>query len=321
MRSLAAALVGLCLVLVYLPCQAMAEDAGHESHESAAETATHDHAGHGDLPMAGMQDAEDSHHDHDVMMAEPVSAQLAAQVTVKERLGEVIDFSAKFVDSRNRRVDLKTIFDKPVVLLPIFFVCPSVCSIMQAELASVLGHTRAVPGKDYNVVTLSFSDDEDASHARSSKQNYANLVKREMDMDQWFYLTSDRENILKATDSLGYYFVKTGKNLYIHPNALVVLASDGKIIRYLYGPKFLPFDVEMAVAEARKGEPGISIKRGVLSFCFDYDPEKKTYVFKLFRITGTAILILVIGFILFLIRPSKAGQKRGLNTPKKPPAD
>ncbi len=79
----------------------------------------------------------------------------------------------------------------------------------------------------------------------------------------------------------------------------MVLARDGKIIRYLYGSDFLPFDVGMAVNEASKGEPGISIKRGVLSFCFSYDPENKTYVFKMFRITGTAILILLAGFMFF----------------------
>jgi len=65
----------------------------------------------------------------------------------------------------------------------------------------------------------------------------------------------------------------------------------------------------MALSEADKGTPGISIKRGVLSFCFDYDPKNKTYVFKLFRITGTAILILLLGFIIFLLYPSKRDKR------------
>lgn len=282
------------------------------------------HEGHGD--HNAMTGTEGSHaaqgHDHEKMMeaAAPSKEELAAKVTVNERLGETIDFSAQFVDSQNRPVDLKTVFDKPVVLLPVYFMCTSICNFLQAELANVLNQTEAIPGRDFNVVSLSFSDDEDASHARTSKRNYANLVKREINLDNWYYLTSDRENILKLTDSLGYYFVKSKKNFYIHPNALVVLARDGKIIRYLYGPDFLPFDVEMALSEARKGEPGISIKRGVLSFCFDYDPENKTYVFKMFRITGTAILVILAGFVIFLIRPSKkSGRKRGLNSSRRPP--
>jgi len=329
MKPLASVLLGLALLLASPSGPAMAQDhdAEHGRHGTAsmgAGTADHagvGHAGHGQ--DGGMEDAPAAHHDHEKMMAEaaPTETELAARVTVKERLGDYIDFSARFVDSRNRPVDLETVFDKPVVLLPVYFMCTSVCNFLQAELANVLNHTDTIPGKDFNVVSLSFSDDEDASHARTSKRNYANLVKKEMDTDHWYYLTGDRENILKATDSLGYYFVKSKKNFYIHPNALVVLAPDGKIIRYLYGPDFLPFDVEMALSEARKGEPGISIKRGVLSFCFDYDPENKTYVFKMFRITGTAILIILAGFVLFLIRPSKSGRKRGLHSSREPPGD
>ncbi|MCG8687009.1 MAG: SCO family protein [Desulfobacterales bacterium] len=294
--------------------------AGHDGHVSDAQDTHHetmsmdhsdmagdmDHSGHG-------ESAEMSGHDHEKMMqAQEMSEEdLAAMVRVDEQLGNYIDFSARFRDENNQPVDLKTLFDKPVVLLPIFFLCPAVCNMLQAELTNVLNQVGDVPGQDFNVITFSFSDDEDASHAMTSKQNYTNLIERDMDIDKWLYLTGDRENILKLTRSLGFYFVKQEKNGYIHPNVLIVMAQDGKIIRYLYGPEFLPFDVGMALSEARKGEPGISIKRGVLSFCFDYDPENKTYVFKMFRITGTAILIILVGFILFLASPSRSKKKRG----------
>lgn len=280
--------------------------AGHGLSEGTSAMTEEGHKGH-DMDMG------ESGHDHEKMVetVETSEPDLAAQVRVDEQLGGYIDFSARFRDENNRPVDLKTIFDKPVVLLPIYFMCTSVCNFLQANLANALNLTRDIPGKDFNVISLSFSDDEDHTHARTSKRNYANLIQREMDLDNWFYLTGNRENILKLTRSLGYYFVKQKKNFYIHPSVLMVLAKDGKIIRYLYGPDFLPFDLGMAISEARKGEPGISIKRGVLSFCFDYDPENKTYVFKMFRITGTVILILLAGFVLFLIRPSRSRTKRG----------
>ncbi len=274
------------------------------------------------LPSAGMGADQMPGHsamDHEKMVkeAEKQVPDPAARVNVDERLGEYIDFSARFRDEKNQPVDLEKIFDKPVVLLPVYFMCTSICNFLQAELANTLNFVDGVPGKDFNVISVSFSDDEDASHANTSKRNYANLIKRDIDLDNWYYLTSDRENILKLTDSLGYYFAKKKKHFYIHPNAMIVLARDGKIIRYLYGPDFLPFDVGMALSEARKGEPGISIKRGVLSFCFDYDPENKTYVFKMFRITGTAILILIVGFVLFLISPARSRRRRGIQN--KPP--
>ncbi|MCG8618825.1 MAG: SCO family protein [Desulfobacterales bacterium] len=285
------------------------------------------HAGHAKAATTAMGDDTGGHsaEAHAKMMAEAEAESaeaLAKSVRVEEKLGDYIDFSAVFKDEKNQPVDLKTVFDKPVVILPVYFMCTSICNFLQAELANVLNLTEEIPGHDFNVVSVSFSDDEDASHARTSKRNYLNLVKREINADNWYYLTGDRENILRLMDSLGYYFVKKKKNFYIHPNAMIVLARDGKIIRYLYGPDFLPFDVGMALSEARKGEPGISIKRGVLSFCFDYDPENKTYVFKMFRITGTAILILVVGFVVFLIAPSKRKRRgRGLTRRPPPPGD
>lgn len=255
--------------------------------------------------------AEDSHdHTKMVMAAQEEKPEILEIVKLDEQLGEIINLDTWFSDENSRRIKLESLFDKPVVLLPVFFKCTAVCDFLQADLTNALNIVDPVPGKDFNVITLSFSDDENYTHAKTSKNNYNNLIKRDFPLENWYYLTGDKENIRKVTDSLGYYFIKKEKDFYIHPSALIVLAKDGKIIRYLYGPDFLPFDLGMALSEAERGEPGISIKRGMLAFCFDYDPANKTYVFKLFRITGTAILISLTGFIIFLIYPSKRKKNR-----------
>lgn len=255
--------------------------------------------------------AEESHdHTRMVMAAQKEKPKISETVKLDEQLGEIINLDTWFSDENGRKIKLESLFDKPVVLLPVFFKCTDVCDFLQADLANALNIVDPVPGKDFNVITLSFSDDENYTHAKTSKNNYNNLMKRDFPLENWYYLTGDRENIRKVTDSLGYYFIKKEKDFYIHPSALMVLAKDGKIIRYLYGPDFLPFDLGMALSEAERGEPGISIKRGMLAFCFDYDPANKTYVFKLFRITGTAILISLIGFIIFLIYPSKRNKNK-----------
>ena len=273
-----------------------------ESHEK-----DHQHMDTGAAPATGHDG-----HDHEkmVMEAEQAVPDLEQQVKVEERLGKFAALDTRFKDENGNDVFLASLFDKPVVILPIFFSCTDVCNFLQADLANALNQVNQLPGKDFNVITLSFSDDEDFSIARTSKQNYTNLINREFPLENWFYLTGDKENIRKLTDSLGYYFIKREKNVYIHPSTLVVLAEDGMIARYLYGPGFLPFDLGMALMEAQKGETGISIKRGVLSFCFDYDPENKTYVFKVFRITGSAVLVMLLGFIIFLLYPSKKNRRK-----------
>ena len=293
----------LCLVLSGgLPASVRAADTDHSGHD----------ASHGPAEGPSPDTQVDPHHDHAAMvMADDTGpgGALADQVRVDERPGRYVDLDARFLNSRGEPVTMKDLFGRPVVVLPIWFLCPSVCSFLQADLAKALDRVDMLPGVDFNVITLSFSDDETPSHALAAKKNYTHLIQREFPLENWVYLTGDADNIRRVTDSLGYYFVKKKPHFYVHPNAMVVLAPDGKIIRYLYGPGFLPFDLGMALSEARKGEPGVSIKSRVLSFCFDYDPENKTYVFRMFRITGTAILILLAGFLVFLLRPAKKGKQ------------
>lgn len=298
-------LAGKHLVIILLLVSVMFSNTGLAENDQ-----TPGHPGHEMTQLP--DDAVQIDHDHSkmVMDTKKEDPDVSQQVKVEEQLGSLVALDARFKDENGNDVVLGTLFDKPVVLLPVYFMCTSVCNFLQADLTNALNFVDQVPGKDFNVITLSFADDEDHTHANTSKRNYSNLITREYPLENWFYLTGDNDNIRKVTDSLGYYFIKKKDHFYIHPSVLVVLAKDGKIIRYLYGPNFLPFDLGMALNEAERGEPGISIKRGVLSFCFDYDPQNKTYVFKMFRITGTAILILLVGFVIFLIYPSKKDKRK-----------
>ena len=79
------------------------------------------------------------------------------------------------------------------------------------------------------------------------------------------------------------------------------LAPDGTVIRYLYGPRFLPFDVGMALTEAAKGTPGLSIRK-LLTYCFDYDPESKSYMVRSFRLLALGIVALLGILFFFIVR-------------------
>jgi protein SCO1/2 len=100
-----------------------------------------------------------------------------------------------------------------------------------------------------------------------------------------------------VTDSLGFKFKKTEKHTFVHPNVMACIAGDGKIIRYIYGPKFLAGDIGMALSEAQKGTPGISIKK-VISFCFNYDPKGNKYVFKALKVTA---FVMIAAFAMFFV--------------------
>lgn len=269
----------------------------HNKHNTVKKNMFMDH----EKTMGAENDATNKHMTMDHTKAAEAELDLSAKVRVDEKLGEIIDMDTWFFDEKGEKIKIADLFDKPVIILPVYYFCPTVCNFLQADLAEVLNQVDQLPGEDFNVISFSFSDDENHLHAADAKKNYVKLIKREFPIEKWFYLTGTKENIKKLTDSMGFFFIKKEKHLYVHPNVLVVLAQDGKITRYVYGPNFLPFDVSMALSEADKGLTGASIKRGVLSFCFNYDPGKKTYVLNIFRIAGTTILVFLIGFVLLLI--------------------
>jgi protein SCO1/2 len=139
---------------------------------------------------------------------------------------------------------------------------------------------------------------------------YLKMIERPFPEEAWRFLTGDQENIRKLTESIGFHFRREGKN-FLHPVLLVILSSDGKITRYIYGTDLLPFDLKMGLLEASQGRTGPTIGK-VLRFCFSYDPKGRKYVFNTLKVTGIVTLAFALSFILFLVlkgkrRPGKEG--------------
>lgn len=250
--------------------------------------------------------SEETHHDthkghdhtaHEAAMETEAAVELIQSVGVDEKTGDVIPLDATFTDENGKQIVLSDIIDRPTIILPIFFYCPVVCPMLLSGLASALNDVPFEAGKDYRVIALSFNDEETPDVAKDSKEDYMRLLPESFPETSWSFLTGNQKEIVKVTDAIGYRFRKTAKNTFVHPNALVVVGEDGTVIRYLYGSVFLGADLGMAVSEAQKGTPGVSIKR-ILSFCFNYNPEGKRYVVTILKITA---LVTVIGLVLFFI--------------------
>jgi len=251
----------------------------------------HSEAGHSEIkPQSDMADMPDE--------SDPPA------IGVDEKIGDYLDLSTWFLDEKGNKVVLEDFITKPTIILPGYYTCPKSCSFLLTSLTTALNNVTFNPGQDFKILFSSFADEETPAIAKETKRNFMNILKRDIGDTDWLFLTGNKENIKKLTGSIGYSFMKS-EGTYVHPNALVVISKTGQIIRYLYGPNFLPFDISMAISEAEKETPGISIKKA-LTFCFDYDPENKRYVFKTFKIAGTAILLMVGAFFLFMVLvPSK----------------
>lgn len=241
-------------------------------------------------------------HQHAAASAETSSGdKTQAPVGVDEKPGNFIDLDATFQDENGRELRLGDFIKKPTLILPVYYYCPRACSTMLANLASAVNKVPLTPGKAYQMLAVSFDADETPELANEAKKNYWPIIEKDFPKDQWLFLTGAKDQIDILLQDLGYRLKKTGEHTFIHPNVLIVVSPKGKIIRYLYGVYFLPFDIGMALTEASRGTPQLSIRK-VLTYCFDYDSEKKTYVFKAFRVVAVTILFFLAVFMYFLLR-------------------
>lgn len=166
-------------------------------------------------------------------------------------------------------------------------------------VSDAVSKINMTPGKDYRILTVSFDPNDDPDLAEKMKKDFAG----DFPARSWRFLTGKKDQIDKLTDAVGFKYKKTGKE-FQHPAAMIILSPKGKITRYLYGVDHLPFDVKMAVIEARKGKTSPTINR-VLRFCFSYDPQGQTYVFNILKVTGVVTIFFALCFIGFLYFTTK----------------
>lgn len=217
---------------------------------------------------------------------------------LKEQSGKVVPLDAVFSDEHGATVTLGQLIDRPTLLLPVYYLCPTSCSFDLANLADAVRKSTRPPGS-YKVISLSFSTAEDTAVAAAAKPNYTNLLPASFPTEAWSFLTGSEDNIQRVTGAIGYTFKKQADGNFIHPSAMAVLDKNGQIIKYVYGA-FLPGDVDLALSEAELGKPATSIRR-FLSFCFSANPRQNQQVFSLIKLGAMTLLALgALWFILFL---------------------
>ena len=222
---------------------------------------------------------------------------------IEEHLGAKIPLDSTFRDEAGKSVTLAELITGPTVILPVYYRCANVCSVLQARMASALQKLEQTPGEEYRVISISFDERETPELASRSKQAYLAAIRKPFPEDGWRFLTGDSANIRRLTDSLGYYFQRQGED-FVHPVVSIVVDKNGTIIRYLYGLTVLPKDLALAITEARSGVTGASIRK-VMDFCFTYDPAGKTYVFNLLKVGATTVILAAGGFLAFLLLSGK----------------
>ena len=237
--------------------------------------------------------------------AEPAAA--APGVGLDERLGARLPLELEFRDEDGRPVRLSELVTRPTVLAPVYYRCPNVCHYLQGALAQVLPQLKLVAGVDYQVISVSFDETETPELAHRTRDTYLTAAGGRVPIAGWRFLTGDPAAITALTDAIGFRFQRVGSD-FQHPVAIVVTSADGTIVRYLHGTHVLPKDLALALAEAKQGVVGTTIRK-MVQYCFSYDPEQKTYVFNVLRVAATVILATLGLFLAWLVLTGKPKRK------------
>jgi protein SCO1/2 len=284
-----------CLLILWLLMSALPAVAAvpQHRHDEPAGMSHEDHNG-------GMQ--EGTEHVHPAPTPSDTD-----KVGLDEHLGDYIPLNLVFRDEQGNPVRLADLVTRPTIIAPVYYRCPNVCHFLQGDLARVLPGLKLEAGEDYQVLSISFDETEQPDLAQRSRDTYYAAMNSQYPDKAWRFLTGDYEAIHQLTDAAGFRFQRVNHE-FLHPVVFFVVSSQGQIIRYLHGTHIVPKDLTLALYEAKSGHVGTTIRK-MVQYCFSFDPEQKTYVFNLLRVSATAILSTLFIFAIYLVFGGKKSKK------------
>jgi protein SCO1 len=224
-------------------------------------------------------------------------------IGITEKLGSYVP-NVELYDESGNLVPLKSLINKPTLITFVYYRCTGICTPLLNEMTTVVDKMDLNLGRDYQILTISFDFTDKPETALEKRDNYLGEIKKTVDPNGWRFLTGDSATLNALTDSMGFYYERSGAD-WIHPTAVIAVSPEGKITRYLYGIHQLPLDVKLAVMEASEGRTGPTISK-ILNMCYSYDPEGRHYTLNIVHISGLVIVGLVGLFVVvFIVVPKK----------------
>ena len=211
-----------------------------------------------------------------------------------------------FRDESGRSVQLREFFGhKPVVLAFVYYNCPMLCDQIQMGVVGTLRMLSFNPGRDYEVVFISFDSRDTPAMAAEKKRRDLEHFRRPETASGWHFLTGSQESIAAVTQAANFRFAFDAKsNWFAHASGVLVLAPDGRISRYFYGIEYPSRDMRLGLVDASAGKIGSPIDH-VLLFCYHYDPASAKYsasILRIIRLGGILTILCIVGGILLFRR-------------------
>lgn len=245
----------------------------------------------------------------------PASLPSLEGVGIDQKLNSLLPLDITFLDEQGAPVTLRSFFgQRPVLLVPVYYTCPMLCSQVLHGVVAGLRPLSLVPGRDFEVVVFSFNPAENASDARQARDLYTNLYSRRAGTAGWHFLTGPPESIHAATEAIGFHYrYDKQRNMFVHQSGVMVLTPSGRVARYFYGVEYEPKDLKLGLIEASSGKIGSPVDQ-ILLYCYHYDPTTGRYgavVMNVLRMAAIATLLVMGIALTFLWKIDFLRQRKG----------
>jgi protein SCO1 len=200
-------------------------------------------------------------------------------VGIDQKLDAQVPLDLEFKDEHGRTVPLSSFFSghKPVVLALVYYQCPMLCTMILNGVESSLKAVSLNPGRDFEVLSVSFDPSDTPELAASKKQMYLKRYGRPGTANGWHFLTGDEKNIQALTRAVGFrYSYDPATKQFAHASGIMVLTPGGRISKYFYGVEYAPRDLRLGLVEASQNRIGNPVDQ-ILLFCYHYDPATGKY--------------------------------------------
>lgn len=200
------------------------------------------------------------------------------QVAFEQRIGAAVPLDLQLTDESGAAVRLGDYFgERPVALSLVYYECPMLCPMTLDGLARSLKGIAFDPGRDFEVVVVSFAPGEGPAEAAEAEARMLDRYGRPGIEGGVHFLTGGAEAIAALTDAVGFrYQFDAERGEYAHGTGLVLLTPEGTIARYFFGIEYPPRDLRLGLVEAGEGLLGNPIDQ-VLLYCYHYDPVVGKY--------------------------------------------
>lgn len=236
-------------------------------------------------------------------------------VGIDQKLNTQVPLDLKFTDEAGRQVPLSSFFQpqKPVILALVYYRCPMLCTQILNGVESSLKAVSLTPGRDFEVVAVSFDPKDTPELAASKKQMYLRRYGHPDTANGWHFLVGDSANSKALADAVGFHYKYDPKtDQYAHASGIMVLTPDGHLSKYFYGVEYSPRDLRLGLVEASSDKIGSPVDQ-ILLYCYHYDPNTGKYgalTMRILRTVGAGFVVMCGAFLWIALRKDKRRDRR-----------